>query len=65
MNPHDFEVLKTVIDSTSDLGLIYLINKAVQEDNSEMVDYLLDTMNTRKNQRDKLVEELRQHAALA
>lgn len=58
INTHTFEVLKPVIDNTPDVGLIYLLDKAISEEQSDLVDYLLDVMNERKRERAEILKEL-------
>lgn len=59
MNIDSLNALKHVIDSSPDVQIEHILDKAVQEEQYELIDYLLDTINSRKQDRMLLLEVIR------
>jgi hypothetical protein len=65
MKIDSLDALKHVIDSTPDVQIEHILDKAVQEEEYELIDYLLDTINSRKKERMYLLEAIHSKQLLA
>jgi hypothetical protein len=57
--------LKDVIMTVPDYSISFLLDKAVQQEESELIDYLLDVMNDRKQNRLRILKESKRKLLLS